>query len=58
MQTLRQMAEGYNLTSVSMVQSFLPGRCVRADAAAVLAALLDFESLSTFPAADAAVANW
>lgn len=33
---------------------FLFGRCVRADAAAVFAALLDFGSLRTLPAADAA----
>lgn len=37
-----------------MVQRFLRGRCVSADAAAVLAALFDLGSLSTFPAADAA----
>ena len=36
------------------VQRFLLGRWVSADAAAVLAALLDLGSLRTFPAADAA----
>ncbi len=33
---------------------FLPGRCVRAEAAALLATLLELGLLSTFPAADAA----
>ncbi|ESZ53490.1 hypothetical protein X729_31680 [Mesorhizobium sp. L103C131B0] len=35
---------------------FLLGRCVRADAAAVLAALLELGLLSTFAAAEAAFA--
>ena len=38
------------------VYFFLPGRCVRADPAAVFAAGDDFGSLSTFDAADAAFA--
>ena len=34
---------------------FLFGRCVKAEAAAVFAALLEFGLLNTFPAAEAAV---